>query len=74
MKRKRAVESQHQREIFNIHLKITEEPKMAKKLPRKLLKELMPIGLQIIQKVRKESVWRNHNNSVKTGLRLIEKV
>ena len=29
MKRKRAEESQHQREIFNIDLKITEEPIMA---------------------------------------------
>ena len=35
-----------------------------KKQPRKLLKELIPKGLRLIEKVRKGSVPRNHNNSV----------
>ena len=43
-------------------------------VPRKLLKELMPKGLRLIEKVKKESVTRNHKNNVKTGSRLKEKL
>ena len=45
-----------------------------KKQPRKLDKELMPKGLRLMEKVRKESVPRHHENSVKTGLHLEEKL
>ena len=56
--------------MFNC--KMTEEPTMA--TTEEAAQRVYAKQLAVIEKVRKESVPRNHKNSKKTGLRLIEKV
>ena len=50
---------------------MTEEPTMA--TAEKAAQRVYAKNLLLIEKVRKESVPRNNNNSVKLGLRLKEK-
>ena len=49
-------------------------PTMAEETAEEAAQRVMPKGLQLIEKVRKESVPRNHKISVKTGLCLKQKL
>ena len=56
--------------MFNC--KMTEQPTMA--TAEEAAQRVYAKNLLLIEKVRKESVPRNHKNSKKTGLQLIEKI